>query len=710
MNIYKVLASLVLGLFISSIVTGTALAWPWRAGSDTEEDKVATEASASVGYRNVSEHDTPGRALEYDSLDSSPIFNAKLFTNQGPHLIHFEFNYLNEDDFSSELEFDTKNMFLIQLRSERFFHNLDHIPYDNGYRGGATDPPPDFVRVPEGAPAEGSRPDGMAIDKDDNEMLRTYYSDDDPSEDYGLRLSIDEAKLKIKAPGYPAHFNLAYWRYQKKGDKQLRFVGENCATACHMQSKTRQIDRVTEEVKAGIDAHVGFVDLVVEGLYRTFHDRKSIPDDYFGRHDRGRDLSVNPFEHDEDPDSSVSELTFKANTAPSGGFVGSASFTIGERKNKSDLSSVSPVEAETDYYKTTADVTYTPGEKWTVNLRYRLLDMDSDNTDQFSDYDSLNENSLDVRNAMDIKRAWYEAIVNYRPSNRLTLKAELRREDIDRSNTGTGAEHHSYGTPYPEIDINPEWQLPDRETITRAKIGFNSRLLEKSALKLSGWLALQHSDDPAYGTSFENSQELFLAANYTPSPFWGFLANANLQRQKNNNYELHDQSLDRKKSQENLSLGTWLTPRQGLSFDLNYGYLHTAIDQDLLFGTGGVYLIPDKSDDYRQSVHTITLGMTWQAIENLSFRIEGYHIRSKADYDPQFASGVAGIYPFSSSELSEISEVDIRQKGLRGRLNWQINDQWSGTMEATYDDYDEQNNDIYDGSVQTTMVSISRRW
>ncbi len=55
-----------------------------------------------------------------------------------------------------------------------------------------------------------------------------------------------------------------------------------------MQSKTRDIDRVTEEVKVSADAHAGFVDVVLEGLYRTFRDREDIPIDYFGAHDRGR--------------------------------------------------------------------------------------------------------------------------------------------------------------------------------------------------------------------------------------------------------------------------------------------------------------------------------------------------------------------------------------------------------------------------------------
>lgn len=717
-------------LLLSGIVTNIVLADMDELKTE-EENK--TRINLGAGYRGVSQDNNPSRALEYDSLESSALFNVDLATDQGAYFLNFDFNYLNEDDYFGEVNLNSKRHAQFNLRSERFFHNLDHIPYDNGYTGGeptATEPDPALVRVPSSPPAEGSRPDGEFTNSLDNDVMRTFYTDQNPNDDYGLRLDINEFKVKVKHPTYPAHLNLAYWRYEKKGDRQLRFVGENCATACHMQSKTRKIDRVTEEFKAEVDAHVGMMDFALETLFRTFHDRESIPRDNFGSHNRGRDISGNPLEHSEDPDSQITELTLKANTAPSGGLVGSTSFTIGKRENESDLSSISPVKAETDYYKAAADATYTPSEKWTFNLRYRLLDLDSDNTNQFNSgsYGNTKTMPLDVRDPVDITRSWYEAIVNYRLSRHLTFKGELRREDIDRSNTDHDGEHDSGTDP---ITINPGWDLPDKETITLAKLGFSSRMLERSALKLSGWVSIKHSDDPAYGTSFEDSRQLFLSGGYNPSPFWGVLANASWLKQENDSYQLHDYEFNRDKDQQNVSLGTYVTPRDGLSFDLNYGYFHTEIDQGVLVGTGesfvpgfgpANYAIADDSGDYEQTVNTVTLGMTWQMLKALSCRLEGHYSESKASFSPDF--DVQGPYPYNiysfpqniyygtqtSSDLKEISELDIQQVGLRGRINWKIDEDWSCSMEATYDDYDDKNSNYYDGSVQTTMVSFSRGW
>jgi len=716
-NGYRFWVTLLCGVFLAGVA-------PAQADVDPvgQEGPAGIAASVAAGYRGLSAHGEPGRAREYDSLKASPLFGTEIFVDQGGYYLDFEADYLNDNDYSANVQLDTKGLLRLNLRTERFFHNLDHIPYDNGARGV---PVNDSTQRPQlFPPVEGSRPDGWFATSAAGQELRTYFTDQDPGDDYGLRLDLNEAKLKIKCPDYPAHLNLSYWRYEKQGEKQHRFLSEggiqgtgavnnaNCV-GCHMESKSRDIDRVTEEFKAGVDAHAGVIDVVLETLYRTFRDREEVPEDTFGVHPRGRNYGN--YEHSEDPDSTLKELTLRLNTAPSGGVVGSASFTVGERENNSDLTSVAPVDAETDYYKTTADVTYTPSQNWTASLRYRLVDLDSDNSRKIYDtVPGINafKSPVDVRESMDITRAWYEAIVNYRPSKHLTLKGEFRREEIDRSNTGEPTTHSSSPTP---ITINPTWQLPDEEIVTRVKLGFNSRLLEKSALKLSGWLAIQKNDDPAYGTSYGDGQELFLGGSYAPSGLWGIQANVNLLKQENNDFEIDGESIDREKEQQTISIGSWVTPRENLSFDLYYGYFRTAIDQNLFYGASAAYALPRPGDeivsDYQQTVQTITAGMTWQMLADLSCRVEGYHIRSKASYDPDFSYVGAPYFAnganADSSYLHDISKVDIVQNGLKGRVDWKVSENLTCGLKATFDDYDEKGNDVYDGSVQSYMASLA---
>jgi hypothetical protein len=489
-------------LFAVLLSCGTAIA---DTGEIADDLMVFTETSVSFGYQSFSLQDEPGRAAEYRSFTSSPTFGLNFFNDRQETYFSVDANYLSDEDFDAEVTLNKGSLFRLNLRTERFYHNLDHIPYDNG--------------------AEGSRPDGVF-----NGDIRTYYTDQDPRADYGQKIDINEVKVRAKLPTYPAHLNLAYWQIEKSGHKQMRFADENC-TGCHMQSKTRKVDRVTREIKGSLDGHFGYVDLEAIALYREFKDRESIPTDLFGNHSIIR--SPGDYEHSEDPESTVTEVTINASTSPSGGLVANTSLTLGKRENESDLSSIYPVKAEMDYWKTSTNVTYTPSKTWTISLRHRYLDVDNDNTSSFPapGHGTSKPTDLDVRDAIDFTRAWYEIIGNYRPSANLTFKAELRREDIDRDNTGL-PEKHSGIFSFP-VSINSSWQLPDQESITKLKVGFHSRHLEKSALKLSGWASLRHSDDPSYGTSFSDSYELFLSSRYAPSPFWGLNASLDLLSEEN---------------------------------------------------------------------------------------------------------------------------------------------------------------------------------
>jgi len=104
--------------------------------SESEEGvEIATVAKVTAGYRGTSIDDHPGRAVEYDSLESSPTLKANLFTDRGTYYLDLGVDFLNDDDFSAELRLTTRRLFRLDLRTERFFHNLDHIPYDSGQDG-----------------------------------------------------------------------------------------------------------------------------------------------------------------------------------------------------------------------------------------------------------------------------------------------------------------------------------------------------------------------------------------------------------------------------------------------------------------------------------------------------------------------------------------------------------------------------------------------
>ncbi len=190
----------------------------------------------------------------------------------------------------------------------------------------------------------------------------------------------------------------------------------------------------------------------------------------------------------------MSNRPSKINLPPSGGFVTSASFTIGKRENESNGSDIKPIDTETDYQKLAADVTYTPSEKWTMNFRYRMLDLDNDGPNyQTSNYKFsgfVPTATAPVRQSIDIDRGHYAATISYRPTRRLTFKGDYEREDTDRNHTGISQFSSFAG------QSDPYWDVPSNETIDRFRLSFFSRHLERSALKFSGWYEFKNIDNP----------------------------------------------------------------------------------------------------------------------------------------------------------------------------------------------------------------------
>ena len=134
--------------------------------------------------------------------------------------------------------------------------------------------------------------------------------------------------------------------------------------------------------------------------------------------------------------------------------------------------------------------------------------------------------------------------------------------------------------------------------------------------------------------------------------------------------------------------------------------LHSKIDQDTLYGSGAdpLYSIVDDDSDFEQRVHTLSAGVNLRILENVNCRVEGYHIRSSSEFTPGLSENLPSIV--DPGELKDISEVDIRQNGIKSRITWQFTRMLRAQFEYTYDDYDHQYFDVYDGSAQTFIASL----
>jgi len=694
-------------LFITCTLTLTAsLISASMVSADTQDiSQGYFNGQVELGYRNVWLDWDKSRVLEYVSPGNSATGMMTVDAGAEQKRLHLFGNFLTDQDYYGELDLDINGLVKIELATDNMVHNLEHFPYNN--------------------------PDGYLT-----------YQDHDPKDQYQIEVNQNSASAQLKHPDYPAHLNLAYSRQEKTGHQQLRFIdegngglnGNGSCGKCHLQSKTRSIDWNTDQFSAGIDAHIGLVDVVVEHLYREFRDNNGVPVDTFGSHGYPPNLNREgpaDYQHDEAPDSKMNKTTLKMYTSLAGGLVGAASASFGNMQNESKLTDVTPTKAETDFYQLAGDASYIINPSWTLNFRYRMTDLDSKVPDTIISTGTLPANGpLLIRDSVDITRSSYEARLTFRPTRAYSIKGEYRYRDIERGNTAGPVDFTVAGGMIVQPDLS--WELPDQERSQRFKLDLNARPLASRKLQIKARYYFETTEDILYGTSFENRHDLFGSATWTSGNRWGLHGSGQYTKEENDGRQLNlpdgtggflsfDPTRDREVT--NLVAGAWLMPAKVLTINANYGYLQTAIEQDLIFGgqpsvsgpgDPANFAIIDNQVPFDQSVHTATIMVDLRILDNLGCSLEGRYIKSKSAFDPNFpvASLDFGgtVIDMTSEGLKEISEVDVIQTGVTLGIDWQPRPSWTCSASYSYDDYDDQTNFSLEGTAQIVMASMAYNW
>jgi len=682
----------------------------------------------SLGYRYVDDNGNPVRTREYDFLENSVTGAAEIAVVDDWGHLNLDAQFLNQKDFDAQLHVETGPTLALSLYTTSLFHNLDHLDYvnrpDAWKWNDATQPPP-----PLQTPPLATDPQEPYVD----------FSDQNPTDVYGVQSQLSEARAKVKMGDYPAHINLKYWSFERSGTRQQRYLNEDC-TACHLNSQTRPVDQTVEEFSASVDGHIGAIDVIAEQVFREFTNHEETPSDTFGDHLRQR--TAGDYQHDDEPNVRYRATTLKLHSSLSGGVNLAASGTYGKRENESDVSDVyNPVRgnlgAETEFVKAAGDVNWTPSRLLTVNSRYRYLDMDFTNPDQVKSDGNFSNNPIDVRDSIDKTVQSALASFSLHPSAKWKIKAEGEWRDIDRKTTDptTGTEM---------------WHVPEDETHVRGKLGIYGKSQNGRTVKVQGWIQYEDANDPAYDASFDTSRTAFVGLDFSPSASFGFGVNGKYEKSKQNNFLIVEEEgatplpFDRDREQDLISATcmAWIHPASGVEIGAHYGYLQTSTKQDVIFGTdlvsssGQTFLVPGTSTatdfvieaedaEFDQTVHTASAQLNWHFLKNWSTRLEGRLIQSKSEFAPEFAAEVLGydqqdisgnIIPagfpttVSANGLTEISKVDILQTGGSAALNWDATDSVRVGLNYTFDRYDDRRSEALDGTVQTYMASVAKRW
>ncbi|MFZ3207322.1 MAG: hypothetical protein WA140_00585 [Geobacteraceae bacterium] len=645
------------------------------------------------GYRFLSVRSFGGRASEYDYLHSGVTAGAHL-NSLGPKLKYgVEGSYLNNEDYHGDLLFDYKGYYRLHLRAESLFHNLDHERLFA----------PDF-----------NSPDALG----QTANYEAKLLDMAPSLSYGVRVKRELADLRLKPGDYPLHLNLGYWRLVREGSSQLRFsdhafegpplTAPPTIYSNTIYSRTREIDRMTQEGNVGLDTHIGPVDLIYTFQLRQLEELKDIPrDNYIDRVDVANTLVrlAGLQQHNENPDSRFIAHTVKLHTSLSGGITGAVSYSYGKRDNRSNLTDIKGADqVVATLQNIVGDFTYTPCRQFSAAIKYRLQEVDTDSPIFLVSAFAAPSAIVPVRTAIDTRKETITVSLSFRPLPLLNIKGEYAGEFLHRDNINNGPSEMS-------------WKLPEDSATHRGSLTLLSHPIR--GVRLKALYSYAATDYPSYGASPAEKHEGQLLATYTGGALWGATANYRAFRETNDeimketiNFPLSPLTftpfptpLSRDREGNNATLTLWVTPMERLTLTGSYGLLRTNTDQQVLLSsiTPGVL----NRVDFTSQAQIYGLNAAYTVNERLDVSLALQQIRSFAEFAP-----TPDVIPAvgDTSGLTDISRLRTVESTLSARAEYHMVRNVRCLLDYTYRDYDEKTSSLFDGTVQTVMAYISAKW
>jgi len=664
-------------------------------GGDERVVETLEQKGGQLGYSLISVEGYGGRASSYGFLHSSRSGGLFYRTLEKDGNFELEGNFLNENDYHGDLLIDYKGDYRLHLRTESLYHNLDReLLFNQDFTSARVDPPHLFE------PA-------------------TYSASQDPPTNYGVSVTQDLAEFRYRLHNFPLHVNLGYWRLVREGTMQQRFADtafEGGANRIYAQA--RPVDQQTQEGRVGMDAHLGWVDLIYDFRVRVFEDKSAIPTATYAARS---DANGNPDnlggvqQHNESPNSRYLSHTVKMHTSLTGGIVGSASYSIDQRENLSRLTDTSGVKhAQVTLQNAAGDLVYTPCKEFSLAVKYRRQELEHDTSASVTSVnfaDQLQQVKPAVNSTKDI------VLVNlaFKPLPGLTLNTEYRGEVVARDHVS-------------DVPSAGSWALPATSSTQRGSVALLYHPVK--GMRVTGKYSYTTTDHPSYGNSFEQQHEGQLLASYTAGRF-GASANLIARREWNDqierfmvNFPFTDplgytasSALSRDRATENVNVGLWFTPVQRLTLSANYAWLHNSVDQGVLFngtfsGPGSEFL---AASNYTSRAHVYGVNATLAATDDCDLSLMLQQIRSQSAFTPQdtvFAVDSLGNPSADTSGIRELTRQDTVISQLAVRGEYRFTRQFSGRLEYSVQDYDEKNPvfSAYNGTVHAVAAYLTAKW
>lgn len=488
-----------------------------------------------------------------------------------------------------------------------------------------------------------------------------------PAERYGVRVEQDLVRLRLMPWEYPFHVNLGFWRMTKDGTRQLIYEGDTSGGGKNINSTSRDVKRETMDGTIGFDSHLGYLDIFYSFNVRDFANHADNP--------------RNAQEHNVDPDSRLLSHTVKLHTSLTGGVAGAFSYTHSTRRNINELRDISlSAHPENRLQNIAGELSYIPKAWFAASVKYRHQETDADKISILSTVTP----SITIKSPIETRKDLATVTLSVRPHKMLTLKGEYRGGVVHRGNT-------------------EQWpDLPEHTDIHRGSLTLLGRL--KNGFRAKARYEYATVSNPAYGNFYTDRHDGQLLFTYTSKNRWGVVANYRITQERNDEFSLSSISsspLTRDREVNNATATLWINPTDKVTLTGTYGFLRSRADQEVLFTNSAT---SRTSTNFTSQAQLYSVGLTYRCTDRFDLALLFQQVHSVAEFDPESNPSQ------DTSNIREQSQSRTIETSASARAGYFFTRDFNCSLEYGYRRYNEKNSQLFDGTVQTVTLMLTRKW
>jgi len=595
------------------------------------------------------------KASEFYSPDDSASGGILFKGSPLPNRYHLELDFYNSNDWFGDLRYSFKDYLQMRLVSRRLFHNLDN------------------VKIYDFNPVTGS----IGNDVEIHDAL---------IDDYGLRVDIDEYRVRLKTPNFPLHLYTVGEIVKSKGHRQALFLGGSAffvgGAGPVRVAEARAVDQEKQEIGIGTNAHLGPIELDISHQNRKFDSDVAAPTYAY---------NLGTTVHNVIPELEADTNTVKVHTSHTGRLFASATYSKIDKTNKTS-------RAEAENTLGYGEVDWLPVSYLFFSAKYRSQ-----------------KNDATAPATVSLRNVVYPVLPGVE-SKTDTASLRMRYSLIPKTNVS-----FKYTNQVKKVEDQSaeNWSRPPKQTRNIYEVGFSNWAIPR--VRITGKYRNTNLDtdlgnealiDPVNNDPDHRSYyNLGLTWVITPRVI-AFLSGDATKDDTSHNRMSGGIS--------NSGDGSALNQQYlaSMSFSLSdkvtitptYTYMKWEQWRDLAWETSTGAAVVDTAYWNRQRAQNFALNFMVVPTKRLSFNVSADYTDSDGHYRPSSPENVGSII-FDTKQIARISALSTEEYNVRLDSDYTLGRGWGLGLDLRYTDWrDDSSDNPSDGTFTGGLMKITKQF